>query len=241
MGTPYLRRFGVLPFLGGCGAFTGLCHTGGRYSGLWAVSSTSLHPRRHRVRSRIIRCVMCRLWWGRWRRSSPSVIWLRRLVVLTARPSILSSKRWVVTVRSPTFTRAGWRPSSRSCGLGVRRRRGTPDAPRCGLSPPGVVSGGPWPAIRWPGWSHAAGRWTTPGRSRWGTSRTYAPADGAFAGEDVVADAVRNSRSSVGSAGPRCGGLGPGETAGPYPLEGWQHRYGGVGGAYHPPVGPLFG
>ena len=42
-----------------------------------------------------IRCVICRLWGGRWRRSSPAVIWFRGLVVLTVRPSAPSSKRWV--------------------------------------------------------------------------------------------------------------------------------------------------
>ena len=73
-------------------AFTGLCHTGGRYSGLWVVLFVSPYLWvRGRCRG-IIRRVMCRLLLGRWRRSSLAVIWLRRLVVLTARPSVLSSE-----------------------------------------------------------------------------------------------------------------------------------------------------
>ena len=97
MGAPNLCRFGVFPFLGGRGswAFTVPCHTGGRYSGLWVVSFLSFHPQRHQGRSRcrrIIRYVMCRLWRGRWRPSSLAVIWLQRLVVLTARPSTLDPR-----------------------------------------------------------------------------------------------------------------------------------------------------
>ena len=69
------------------------CHPGGRYSGLWVVLFVSprgwVRGRCHRI----IRCVMCRLLRGRWRRSSLAVIWLRRLVVLTARLSAPSSRR----------------------------------------------------------------------------------------------------------------------------------------------------
>ena len=137
---------GVLPFLGvvEAGHLPGSVTLVGDTRGYG--SCRSFPPTRSvRVRSRcrrFVRCVMCRLWPGRWRRSSPAVIWLLRLVVLTARPSVLLSKLWVVIVRSPTWTRAGWRPFSRSCGRVGRRRLGTPEGWQCGRSPPGVVSVG---------------------------------------------------------------------------------------------------
>ena len=106
---PDLRKVGGSPILGvvEAGQFTGLCHMGGRYSGLWVVSFVSPHLWVRGRCHRIIRCVMCRLWRGRWRRSSPAVIWLRRLVVLTARPSALSSRRWAPTVLLLTSTPTG--------------------------------------------------------------------------------------------------------------------------------------
>ena len=70
---PDLCKVGGSPISWGCRsrAFTGLCHPGGRYSGLWVVLLVS--PRGWvRVRCRrFIRCVMCRLWLGRWRRHRP--------------------------------------------------------------------------------------------------------------------------------------------------------------------------
>ena len=67
------------------------------------MSSVSPHPQRL-VRSRIIPSATSRPSPGRWRPSSPTVTWPLRLVVLTARRSHLSSKRWSATVRSPTWT-----------------------------------------------------------------------------------------------------------------------------------------
>ena len=120
MGAPNLRRFGVFPFLGGCGAFTGLCDGGGRYSGLWVVLFVS--PLQcHQVPSRVIPFTTSRRSPQRWRRSSPAGIWLLRLVVLTVRLSTLSSKRWVPTGLSPTSTPTGWRLCSRNYGPTVRR------------------------------------------------------------------------------------------------------------------------
>ena len=155
---PDLRKVGGSPILGvvEAGQFTGLCHMGGRYSGLWVVSFVSPHLWVRGRCHRIIRCVMCRLWRGRWRRSSPAVIWLRRLVVLTARPSVLSSRRWVPTALSPTSTRVWWRPCSPSGGMAALRRRGTPGGSRSRRSLRGAGSGGLWPGICWWGWGHRA-------------------------------------------------------------------------------------
>ena len=68
MGAPDLRKVGGSPIPWGCRsrAFTGLCHPGGRYSGLWVVSFVSPHRWVQVWCHRIIRCVMCRLWRGRW-------------------------------------------------------------------------------------------------------------------------------------------------------------------------------
>ena len=190
MGTPNLCRFGVFPFLGGCGAFTGSCRSGGRYSGLWAVSFVSPHLW-VRVRCRrIIRCVMCRLLRGRWRRSSPAVIWLRGLVVLTVRLSVLSSKLWggqpvtdldagqVAAVFEELW--AGRAPAT----WNTRRTAVRAFASWCG----GPVAFSRGSAGRRRATSTADGQ--HPGHPGGGPRGPVAPPDGVFAGENVVADAV---------------------------------------------------
>ena len=88
-----------------------------------------------------VRCVMCRLLGGRWRRSLLAVTWLRRLVVLTVRLSAPSSRRWVPACHRPLS-----RPGS-GCVRGTVGRSCAGDVEHPAGGDPGVrfVVWGPWP------------------------------------------------------------------------------------------------